>query len=232
MAGAVIGGTLWHLNRSSRFLYAGTVEATEVDIPSRVTSVLATVRVKEGDPVKKGQLLAELAGEDIKLAAEIAEKELQRAIPLRNSGSMNQESFDRIKYKRDDAVLRRSWCSVISPMDGTVLDTYFEAGEMVNPGATLMTLADLNDVWAVVYVPQSLISALSLGMTVEGYLPELDMRKLTGRVTHINSEAEFTPKNVQTRQERTRLVFGVKISFDNKDGLLKPGMTIEMDLPD
>jgi len=58
------------------------------------------------------------------------------------------------------------------------------------------------------------------------------MRKLTGRVTHINSEAEFTPKNVQTRQERTRLVFGVKISFDNKDGLLKPGMTIEMDLPD
>jgi len=67
-------------------------------------------------------------------------------------------------------------------------------------------------------------------MKVKGIVPEDEARAFEGVVLKINDEAEFTPKNVQTRTERTRLVYGIKIEFDNKDGFLKPGMTIETTL--
>jgi len=66
---------------------------------------------------------------------------------------------------------------------------------------------------------------------VKALAPELGMREFKGVITVINDKAEFTPKNVQTRKERTRLVFGVKITFQNPDRILKPGMTLEVSLP-
>ena len=64
------------------------------------------------------------------------------------------------------------------------------------------------------------------------FLPELGMKRFEGKSTHIRDEAEFTPKNVQTRDERARLVYAVKVSFPNTDRALKPGMTIEVRLPE
>ena len=69
---------------------------------------------------------------------------------------------------------------------------------------------------------------LKLNQEVTAWLPFSRGRRLTGKVVHIRNEAEFTPKNVQTRTERERLVFGIKIAFDNTDGLLKPGMSVEL----
>ncbi|MFA5138448.1 MAG: efflux RND transporter periplasmic adaptor subunit [Elusimicrobiota bacterium] len=226
----VAGGALWRLFSSREFLYAGTVEATEVDVSARVSSVIASFDAKEGAVVRAGESLVKLSCEDYRLAADIAQKDFKRAEELRRMGSMPQEGYDRALYKRDDAALRVEWCAVLSPLEGTVLSTYREAGELVNPGAKLLTLADLREVWAMVYVPQTLVHGLRPGMEVEALLPETGAM-LKGKVSHINDEAEFTPKNVQTRQERTRLVFGVKIVFPNPEGLLKPGMTVEARLP-
>ncbi|MCM2268104.1 MAG: efflux RND transporter periplasmic adaptor subunit, partial [Elusimicrobiales bacterium] len=136
------------------------------------------------------------------------------------------------KYKRDDSALKVDWCSVKSPVNGRLLYAYHEKGELVAPGTKLATVADLSEVWAYVYVPHDMLAKLSAGMTVKGFLPEADDREFPGRVSVIHSEAEFTPKNVQTRKERTRLVFAVKISFPNPDETLKPGMTVEVKLPD
>lgn len=222
----------WRYFANREFFYAGTIEATEVDLSPRVSSVIAAFKVKEGEAVKSGQTLVELAGEDIKLAALQAERDYNRAVKLRKEGSMTQEAFDRLEFRHKDAALKVEWCSILSPLDGTVLDTYFEAGEQVGPGMKLLTLADLSEVWAVVYVPQTLLAKISLNMAVQGVIPELKMRRFEGRITHIASEAEFTPKNVQTRNERTRLVYGVKVVFPNPDGTLKPGMTIEVKLPE
>ncbi|MFA6003865.1 MAG: efflux RND transporter periplasmic adaptor subunit [Elusimicrobiota bacterium] len=213
------------------FLYAGTVEATEVDISARVSSVISAFEAKEGRTVAAGQRLVTLAGEDLKLAADIADKDFERAAQLRKGGSIPQEAYDRARYKRDDAALHLAWCGIDSPIDGTVLAVFREAGELVGPGTKLLTLADLREVWAMVYVPQPLLARLALDQEVSGVLPESPGRRLTGRIAHINDQAEFTPKNVQTRQERTRLVFGVKIIFPNPDRMLKPGMTIEVKLP-
>jgi len=230
-AAAAAAGLLgWRL-LGREFLYAGTVEATEVDISARVSSVISAFAAKEGETVPQGRRLVTLACEDLNLAADIAHKDFKRAAQLRQGGSIPQEAYDRALYRRDDAALRVSWCDIDAPIAGTVLATYREANELVSPGAKLLTLADLREVWAVVYVPQPLLAKLSPGMEVLALLPEAPGARLQGRIAHINDEAEFTPKNVQTRQERTRLVFGVKVVFPNPDRLLKPGMTVEVRLP-
>jgi HlyD family secretion protein len=226
------GVTIWKLSGGGDFRYAGTVEATEVDLSARVASVIASYDVKEGDLVAADQSLVRLACEDVKLAASSAASDFARAERVYRSGAMPFESFDHLRVRRDDTALRASWCSVKAPLAGTILDVYHEAGEWVTPGVKLLTLGDLSTVWAVFYVPQTSLARIQLGMEVRGILPEMKGRTFAGKVTHIASEAEFTPKNVQTRKERTRLVYAVKVTFDNAEGTLKPGMTLEAKLPD
>jgi HlyD family secretion protein len=215
------------------FLYAGTLEATKVDLSARIYSAISQVRVQEGDHVTESQELVALACEDVKVASELANTNFHRTLSLFRAGTASQDTMDQVKNKKEDADVRLAWCSVESPISGVVLSRYHEPGEWVNPGTKLLTLANIRDIWAFIYVPQPEVSKLKVGMTLKGYLPELNNREFDGKIIKINDEAEFTPKNVQTRSERERLVFGVKVSFlgSNEQEVLKPGMTIEMKLP-
>ncbi len=224
------GGLFWWFSRTQDFLYAGTLEATEVTLSARVSSVIDKVFVKEGEDVNSGQTLLTLAGEDLKLSAEIAEKEFKRGQQLFETGTLTQATFDQLKFKRDQSALLLKWCTVKAPQQATVLHSYREAGEMVAPGMTLFTLGDLSEVWAFIYVEQPMLAQLALNQQVEGFLPEVPGRVFVGRIGLLRTEAEFTPKNVQTRDERSRLVYGVKVVFANPDRILKPGMTLEIKL--
>jgi len=93
----------------------------------------------------------------------------------------------------------------------------------VMPGMPIVRVAKLHDVWLRVYVPEPRIGLLRLGQQAKVTTDSSD-RRYPGRVVEIAQEAEFTPKNVQTRNERVKLVFGVKIAVENPDGSLKPGM--------
>lgn len=221
---------VWAMSRRE-FLYAGTIEAVEVTLSARLPSIIESVDVDEGDPVKAGQRLARLACEDVKLGADIAGRDFARAERLHKEGSMSQEAFERLRNRRDESQVQLGWCEVASPVDGTVLARIREPKEFAPAGAKLVTVADLSRPYAYVFVPQTMLARLSLGQEVEGLLPELGRKSVKGRIEHIREEAEFTPKNVQTREERTRLVFGVKVAFDNAERLLKPGMPIEVRLP-
>jgi len=218
---------------NGEFLYAGTLEATKVDLSARLFSAIKTVNVQEGDRVTEKQEVAALSCEDIKVAAELANVNFLRARDLLRTGSATQDTMDQVKNKKQDADVRLAWCSIQSPIQGTVLSRYHEPGEWVNPGTKLLTLANIRDIWTYIYVPQPEVSKLKVGMKLKGYLPELNRREFEGTIIKINDEAEFTPKNVQTQAERERLVFGVKVSFlgSNEQEILKPGMTIEVKLP-
>lgn len=215
-----------YLFRTS-FRYAGTVEVTKVDIPARVQAVISSLPVKEGMVVDKGQKLLSLSCEDLKISYELANSTYRRNSSLYKSGNISAEAYDQVRTKKDDLQTRVGWCEVVSPLKGTVLTKYFEEGEMVNPGAKLFTIGNLEEVYAYFYLPHDEIAPLKMNQQVEATLPEMDDKKFPGVIEFINPEAEFTPKNVQTRDERTRLVYGVKIRFENKDGILKPGMTLE-----
>lgn len=215
------------------FRYAGTLEATKVDLSARLSSAIRAVNVQEGDHVTANQELAALACEDVKVAADLARTNFERTKGLLEAGTASQDAMDQVRSRKEDADVRLGWCSVRSPIHGTVLNRYHEPGEWVNPGTKLLTLANVRDIRAYIYVPQPRVSKLKPGMKLKGYLPELNNKEFEGTIIKISEEAEFTPKNVQTRSERERLVFGVKVSFlgSNEQEVLKPGMTIEVKLP-
>jgi HlyD family secretion protein len=213
------------------FRYAGTIEATRIDLPARVATVVQSIDVQEGDKVKKDQKIATLACDDIRVNAKLANDNYARALKLRGAGSIAEEAFDQIANKKQDSDMRMSWCDITAPVSGTVLNRFLEPSEWANPGAKIISIANLADIWAYVYVPQEVMSRLKVGTEVMGHVPELGDRVFKGRIRKINEEAEFTPKNVQTQAERTRLVFGLKVAFENSDEILKPGMTIEVDIP-
>lgn len=218
---------------NTNFLYAGTLEATLVDLSAQLESSIDTVSVYEGDHVKTDQELIVLSCENYKSDANLANSNYQRNLRLFQKGAISQETLDQFTNEKADADIRLDWCSIRSPIEGTVLNRYHEPGEFATPGTKLLTLANIKDIWAYIYVPQPKIASLKIGMIVEGILPEMQNRTFKGKIIKINSEEEFTPKNVQTQSERTRLIFGVKISFlgSNEEEILKPGMTIEIKLP-
>ncbi len=234
MISAIGGGSWWFFKqkKTPTFYYAGTVEATKVDVPARLATVISNIEVSEGAKVQKGQNLVALECEDLKIQNKLANDNFVRGKKLLKSGSMPRDQFEQIQSRNDEVALKLAWCAISSPINGTVLTRYREPGEWVAPGMKLMTLADLDKVWAYVYVPQPMLADLKIGMSIPGFLPEINMRQIDGVVVKMNEEAEFTPKNVQTREERTRLVYGIKIQFKNDEGLLKPGMPIEVDLPE
>jgi multidrug efflux pump subunit AcrA (membrane-fusion protein) len=111
-----------------------------------------------------------------------------------------------------------------APADGWVVKRVAHEGEMAVPGMSLLTLADLSSVTLTVYVPEPDIGKLSLGQQVDVFVDSFPGEAFTGHITYISDKAEFTPKNVQTKEERVNTVFAVKIKLDNPDQRLKPGM--------
>ena len=161
---------------SKPFYYAGTIETTKIDISARLTSVIAALNIKEGDRITKNQLLMTLTCEDYILANQIDTQDFQRTEKLYHQGSLAREIFDQMKNRKDNSDLKISWCNILSPIDGVVLNKYHEAGEMVTPGTRLLTLGNLkNDIYANIYIPQTLVHQISLGKKMTGYLPESNM---------------------------------------------------------
>jgi HlyD family secretion protein len=115
--------------------------------------------------------------------------------------------------------------TVKSPVSGVVTEKIAEAGEILQPASGLCVITNLDDAWLTVYVAEADLARLRLGEEVEVKTDDGQTRR--GKITFVASRAEFTPKNVQTRDERVKLVFKVKVGLDNKDGLFKPGMPAE-----
>jgi HlyD family secretion protein len=120
-----------------------------------------------------------------------------------------------------DSQLERMTLS--APMSGIVLERLVNVGELAAPGAPLLTLANLDDVTLTIYVPEADLGRVSLGQTVEVTV-DAYRDAFIGQVSHIASEAEFTPRNVQTKKGRVNMVFAVKVVLPNAEQRLKPGM--------
>ena len=114
--------------------------------------------------------------------------------------------------------------AIVAPRAGTITAVVRHAGEVVGAGVPIVTLADLGEVSLTVYVPEAQLSQVQPGGAASVTVDSFPDRAFPGRVTLIGSQAEFTPKNIQTREERTRLVFPVKLTLANPDAALKPGM--------
>jgi HlyD family secretion protein len=117
-----------------------------------------------------------------------------------------------------------------SPLAGVVFNRSIEPGEVVMPGASLLTIGDLTNLYIVVYVSESRYGEVKFGQTVQIKVDSFPGETFTGKVTRIADQAEFTPRNVQTAEGRATTVFAVRVDVTNVDGKLKPGMPADVNL--
>ena len=120
--------------------------------------------------------------------------------------------------------------TLTAPMDGIVTSRGAQTGETAMAGASLLTIANLDQVTLVIYVPENHVGQVQLGQEVEVRVDSFPERAFVGHVANIAGEAEFTPRNVQTQEERVNLVFAVKVRIPNSDYALKPGMPADATL--
>lgn len=126
----------------------------------------------------------------------------------------------------------RAQLVLLAPFDGLVTVRHREPGEVVAAGTPVVTVLDPDDRWVRVYVPEDRVGRLSLDMPAEIRGDSRPDRAFEGRVVHIASEAEFTPRNVQTREERVKLVHAVRIRVTGDTALeLKPGLAADVRIP-
>ncbi|MDR0725780.1 MAG: efflux RND transporter periplasmic adaptor subunit [Prevotellaceae bacterium] len=141
--------------------------------------------------------------------------------------SVNSLSEESATYEVQVAQLdyQLSKCKIINPIDGVVLNKYSEEKELVYSGKPLYKIADMKNMFIRVYVVSNQLESIRTGQSAEVFIERNGGKKVYhGTVSWISSKAEFTPKTIQTQDERQNLVYAVKIALENSDGLLKTGM--------
>ncbi|MCS7178407.1 MAG: efflux RND transporter periplasmic adaptor subunit [Anaerolineae bacterium] len=176
-------------------------------------------------------LLAQVHAAEARLRAAEAEVEAaQAALDKLEAGPTPEEiALARAQLRQAQAALalveaQGSQLTLTSPITGTVSTRSAQVGETAAPGVPILTLITLDPVALVLYIPENRIGEVRVGQTVEVAVDAFPGRVFTGTVTTIGTKAEFTPRNVQTREERVNLVFAVKVVIPNPDRALKPGM--------
>ena len=122
------------------------------------------------------------------------------------------------------AEIQLGYATITAPIDGVVLTKNVEEGEVVAAGAAVYTLVNPGDMWLRVFIPEDQIGRVRPGQPAQITVDTFAGRRFPAHVSEIRSQAEFTPGNVQTKEDRVKLVFGVKLQLDNRYGELKPGM--------
>jgi HlyD family secretion protein len=122
----------------------------------------------------------------------------------------------------------RAETTIAAPIAGIVASRLVEPGELVAAGAPVALIVDLDRAWASVYLEETLVPQVRIDQPATVITDAGD--RIEGRVSFISPKAEFTPRNVQTANERAKLVYRIKVAVDNSKGVLKPGMPVEVDL--
>ncbi len=222
-----------------RLRVAGSRREDIAELAARVEGVQADLDGAEKELKRQETLVAEgvttaktrddaLARRDV-LAGQL--ESATQALTRAKAGSRDQE-IEAARANRDAmeariAQLRQQIAdaTVVSPTDGLVTEKIAEPGELLAAGAPILVITDLARPWLTVYVAEPDLGKIKLGAVAEVVTDGGERRQ--GKVSFIASTAESTPKNVQTRDERVKLVYRVKIGLDNADGLFKPGMPAE-----
>lgn len=233
-AGEVVGvidSVQTYLQKEELVRKRSNTQTKWVDIDRQLASQYAQLNKLKSDRERYQALEAKDAAtrkqvDDLVSQIAVTEREIaaQRQNYERNNAGIREELalYDVQIAEKDDQL---SKCRIVAPIDGTVLTKFAEAGELVTSGKSLFKLADLKQVYVRAYLTTAQLAEVKLGDTVQVTIEDGTDKPRTyeGRLVWIADEAEFTPKNIQTKDERADLVYAAKIALDN-DGYLKLGM--------
>jgi len=196
------------------FKFSGTLEMTEHSLSAKIAGRISAVNVKEGDTVQRGQLIAVLDRYDQ------AKKDLDRSQQLLKQGGATQQQVEHQMLTADDF-------TVTSPIDGVVLLKIHQEGEVVAAGSPLAIVGNPKDLWIRVFVPENKINRVDMNAPVEVRLDGLE-QIFKGHVSFISPRAEFTPRNIQTPEERITQTFAVKVTLDDSGAGFHPGVAADV----
>jgi len=201
----------------------------------------------------EGQLSAiEKNLESLRINYKNAEKNYLRMSDMKKSLALGEAQFDVAATQRDMlhsqiqgveqqirsaravvdlAKKQLAETDINSPLDGVVLHRYVEEGEIVAQGFPILTIGDLARPWVRTYIPEKYLGRVKLGQKAEIYSDSFPEKVYAGKVAYISSKEEFTPKNLVTKEERTKMVYRIKISVENSENELKPGLYVDVRIP-
>jgi HlyD family secretion protein len=172
----------------------------------------STVTQKHLDDARTRYTVAEQTYEKLKSGSRPEEIEAARA-----RRDLANAQVDAIRKKISDSY-------VVAPMQGVISEKAVEEGDVVVQNGSLFRISRLDEVHLMIYVSEEELAKIKLGQSADVFIDAYPNKPFRGKIIYISDVAEFTPKNVQTKEDRTKLVFGVKIEVLNPDRVLKPGM--------
>src|SRR5438067_774852 len=254
----IAGGFLiwWFLIRQppvprNIIVLSGRIEADDSTVATKVSGRIRDIRVREGDTVKAGDVIA-LLDEEQAAAVESAKKQVNAArgnltaarANLKNPSIRSsqaaaiqkqikqaqtdvaaaQADSNRARAQLKETQANRSDLTVIAPFDGVVATRVAEPGEVVAPGTAIITMFDMGKIYLRGFVPEGDIGRVKLDQAARVYLDSNPKVAIDAYVSRIDPEASFTPENTYFRDERVKQVVGVKLLIKNPNGAAKPGM--------
>jgi membrane fusion protein YbhG len=226
-------------------------EAQVASAQAEASAAAADLSAAEADVQRFEQLLASDSGsrkqrDDAVARRNVARDRLQaarertraaREVLLRLQAGARREEVDAARARLQAAAVQvATWekaitdATVIAPVDGIVTQKIADAGELVQPRAPIVVITDLDHAWANVYVDEPVVPRLKVGQNATIFT-DAGGPGIPGTISYISAQAEFTPRNVQTAADRSKLVYRVKIAADNRGGVLKAGMPVEAEIP-
>ncbi len=247
---------LWPAPDSSKIDVVGIIEAPEVNITSRIGGRITSLSLIEGDRVKRGQVVGEVESVDIRNQLQKAQADVVKATADLAQAERDMDRTRRLfdahvisVKQRDDAITtvdqdRAALASaranvsfyqdqlrdtkIVSPVDGVIVNKALEVGEWVTPGTPILTVDDLNTIWARVDVEETDLGSLYIGKPARVRLPTNPPTYLSGRIMAIGQEGQFATERDVRRGRQDIRTFYVKVQLLQPGDEAKPGMTAEV----
>ena len=246
-----------YINRG-KIKASGTIDVIEIQVGTKASGKIIELDVDEGSKVKVGDIIAKIDVPEIEASlssalsaeraamskSEDAAQDFKRIYNLYEKGMVSQEQYDSSKTLADSLyegyLQAKAWVDSVkvqidnavikAPIDGTVLVKAVEKGELVSNGSTIISLGDLSKLELKVYISEKEYGKIRIGDSVSIFVDSYPGEQFAGLVKYISSQAEFTPKSIQTKDERVNQMYEVKIDIPNPEMKLKPGMPADAEI--
>lgn len=213
------------------------IQVKRPDISVQVSSIKEQIAKAEFEKRRIQRLLADNAAtqkqlDDANSQIEVLKKSLNAQVNSLSTSvnSLNEESnTNTVQVSQIEDQLKK--CKIVNPIQGTVLNKFVEEKEIVTQGKALYKIADTKNLFLRAYIVSEQLEKIKIGQKVKVFIniSEDKQKSYPGTITWISDKAEFTPKTIQTQDERQNLVYAVKIAVTNIDGLIKIGMYGDVD---
>ncbi len=240
--------------KNNEIILNGNVEVQDVKVAFRVSGRIDKVNFDEGDSIKNGDIIATLykdtfeskkryskaSLDEAQTNFKNAEKNFKRNSDLFKKNSISEKTYDESKTNYEAAIAKLESAKAAleytsieyedtdlkSPIDGVILTRNIEPGEMISSGTTVFTIMPNKQHKIKTFAPEDVLSKIKVGDKVKVNIETMHNKKFKGHIAFISSEAEFTPKNIETKELRTSLMYRIRVLIDEPAPELKQGMPV------